>query len=78
MDIFISIMIYIISTILAYLDIRASYSKRGVFSSLEPSGGDIIFVFMPIANIILALEFLFGFCYERKKGRLNRFFRIKK
>lgn len=72
--------IYVGVTLLAYKYIQASYSKGGIFELLSPEGGDLFLTFMPVFNMCPAISYLIGSCYRnrKKKGYLNKFYKIKK
>lgn len=68
--ILISVVVYLFSTICAWLIFHKNYNKGGLWDDLEPDFSDIFVMFCPIINTLFIVSSLF------KSFSFNKFFKI--
>lgn len=80
MTLFISILIYLLSTVLCWMYTHFAHSKNGVWYGNDTTVIDIILTLTPVINSILAIyAYLSDWPVKRSsKINYNRFFLIKK
>lgn len=71
------IALYVIPAFLNWIYVHLAYSKKGIFSGLNPDLNDLFFTVTPLVNIISLIQWPANFPIELGNG-LSKFFRIKK
>ena len=82
-SILVLLVIYVLSAIKSYKWVQIAYSKDGRWSNLDTGLRDLFFMFMPVANSLMAFMGFFCFPYEEnhtiyQPKSFNKFFKIKK
>lgn len=72
-----AVLIYIASAYGAYKLIqKAHYHENGKWNLTEPESSDIVWIFMPIFNVLMAVHYLMG-GWKRESDTTTNFFKPK-
>lgn len=75
----IGISVYLLSVYLLWRYYKIACSEGGIWSTLSPNLGSVIFIFLPIFNTIGVITwYLMGSPKKDNQRNYNKFFKIKK
>lgn len=73
--------VYLLSAILAWRYVKLVYSKRGIWSTLNPGLPEVLFMFIPVFNTVFCFYgWLLHYPIRKTapKRDFNKFFNVKK